>query len=343
MIADGFLTRSGVFSYRDANGKERLEYRPPAEVFAADSLESFAMVPVTDGHPNAPLTSANMKQFAVGSTGETIKQDGDHVSATIVIFDAATIAKVDAGKSELSCGYFADIDPTPGVSPEGERYDMIQRNPRGNHVAIVDRGRAGPTVRIRTDAAIMITADDRKEHTMDPELTKALTDALRQTNRADAAEVATTTEKARADAAEVATAAEKTRADKAEAERDAAVTERDTLRTDAETIKTEALAGSVADILVTDGKPDDLAGQTRRQIKVATIKRLANVEVSDDKSDDYVSARFDAAIDARKAGANALAGTKTAVGNPSAGNLSGAARARADMIAHQDNLANATE
>src|SRR5690606_32107950 len=45
------LTRTGVFVYLDGQGRERREYRPPDEVFNADSLASLKGVPVTDTHP----------------------------------------------------------------------------------------------------------------------------------------------------------------------------------------------------------------------------------------------------------------------------------------------------
>ena len=59
-------------------------------------------------------------------------------------------AAVEAGKHQLSVGYHADLDETPG-SWRGERYDAVQRNIRGNHLAIVDQGRAGPAAAIRID------------------------------------------------------------------------------------------------------------------------------------------------------------------------------------------------
>lgn len=50
--AEGYLTRSGIFVYRDAQGKTVRELRPPEEVMHADSLASFGMMPVTNEHPD---------------------------------------------------------------------------------------------------------------------------------------------------------------------------------------------------------------------------------------------------------------------------------------------------
>ena len=150
--AEGYLTRSGIFVYRDAQGKTIRELRPPEEVMHPDSLASFGLMPVTNEHPSELLTADNAKQYAVGSVSESVVPEGDKVRAVLMITDASAIEALDAGKSELSCGYTADVVQETGVW-QGQPYDAIQRNIRGNHVALVDAGRAGPACSIRMDAA----------------------------------------------------------------------------------------------------------------------------------------------------------------------------------------------
>lgn len=150
--AEGYLTRSGIFVYRDGQGNTVRELRPPEEVFHPDSLASFALVPVTNDHPSELLTADNAKQYAVGSVSESVVPEGDKVRAVLMITDASAIEALDAGKSELSCGYTADVVQEAGVW-QGQPYDAVQRNIRGNHVALVDAGRAGPACAIRMDAA----------------------------------------------------------------------------------------------------------------------------------------------------------------------------------------------
>ena len=135
-------------------------YRPPDEVFAPASLASFASKPVTLDHPPGMIDSGNWKRFAVGHAGETVAQDGDHVATDLVLTDAAAVARADAG-AELSNGYWADFHFTPGLTPDGEPYDALQRNIRGNHIALVDAGRCGPSCTVGTDApaADAMTAD----------------------------------------------------------------------------------------------------------------------------------------------------------------------------------------
>src|SRR5690606_27126345 len=80
------------------------------------------------------------------------------VDADMLITHADTIADIDKGKRELSCGYSCDLEHVPGewIDPRtgvAHRYDAIQRNIRGNHVAVVSKGRAGPEARVRLDSA----------------------------------------------------------------------------------------------------------------------------------------------------------------------------------------------
>ena len=161
--AEGYLTRSGSFVYRDAQGKTVRELRPPEEVMHADSLASFGMMPVTNDHPPELLTADNAKQYAVGAVSEQVQPDGDKLRASLMITDAKTIEAVQAGKVELSCGYTADVVAEAGTW-NGQRYDARQTNIRGNHVAIVDVGRAGPECALRMDAA----DGAAQEITMDP-------------------------------------------------------------------------------------------------------------------------------------------------------------------------------
>lgn len=151
------LTRAGIFEYRNPDGTVRRELRPAEEVFRPESMRSFAVVPFTDDHPPDMLTAANASQYAKGSTGDTIVRDDDHIRCMIGVFDEATIRKMDAGKLELSGGYTCDVDETPGTHPLWGAYDAVQRNIVGNHVALVDKGRAG-TATVRMDSAFMVQA-----------------------------------------------------------------------------------------------------------------------------------------------------------------------------------------
>lgn len=123
-------------------------FRPPEEVFSDISLSSFSNKPVTNNHPPELVDAGNSKKYSVGMSDPEVTKDGDFVKATLNIIDQEAITSIESGKVELSNGYTADIDWIPGVTPEGEQYDAIQRNIKGNHIAIVERGRAGPSCRV---------------------------------------------------------------------------------------------------------------------------------------------------------------------------------------------------
>lgn len=122
-------------------------YRPPEQVFDEASMASFAEKPVTDGHPPGMVDAQNWKRFAIGHSGPEVTTDGDHLSADLLITDADAVRRAETG-AQLSNGYHADFDFTPGTTPEREPYHAVQTNIRGNHIALVDAGRCGDTCRI---------------------------------------------------------------------------------------------------------------------------------------------------------------------------------------------------
>lgn len=163
---DAYITRAGIFSYMKADGTVIRELRPQEEVFKAESLDSAKEIPVTNDHPPVMLTSANTRQYACGWTNEKVEQDGDFIKAGVTITDADLIADItDRGKVETSCGYHCNIDPTPGVW-HGIKYDAVQRDITYNHLSVVDKGRAGPDVRLRLDAddAVMVMDDGNDDN-----------------------------------------------------------------------------------------------------------------------------------------------------------------------------------
>jgi hypothetical protein len=161
MVVRARAARAGIYDYLgseiDPEGKTFAAdqvvkvYRSEAEVFAQDSVASFLMKPVTNDHPSQPVTAANWRDYAKGVVGKALR-DGEYLAFDIVLMDEKTIADVEAGKRELSNGYASLLDFTAGETEAGEHYDAVQKQIRGNHVAVVDKGRAGPLCRI-SDAA----------------------------------------------------------------------------------------------------------------------------------------------------------------------------------------------
>jgi len=159
---EGFLTapaligRTGIQEYRaremkltDRDPNEIIRvFRPAEEVFKKDSMSSFANKPVTNNHPPELVNSKNFKEYSVGFSGNEITQDGDFIKAEIHVTDEVAIRNIEAGKVELSNGYTCDIEWIPGVTEDGVEYEAIQTNIKGNHIAIVAKGRAGSACKV---------------------------------------------------------------------------------------------------------------------------------------------------------------------------------------------------
>ena len=144
---DARLTRIGVFEYSDGD-RSWGELRTEEEVFSEDSIRSFDLSVVTDDHPEAFVSAETVRDVQVGHVGTDVRRDGDHLVASLVITDSETIRSIEDGKTELSCGYTARVIKDSGVTGDGTSFHARQTTIRGNHVAIVDRGRAGPSCRI---------------------------------------------------------------------------------------------------------------------------------------------------------------------------------------------------
>lgn len=121
--------------------------RDEAVVFDSASVRSFIGKPITDDHPAEAVNASNWRDHGRGVIMGAIR-DGDHLVFDLVLMDAGTIAKVEAGKAELSNGYSAGIEFGDFTAADGTKCQARQTSIAGNHVAIVDRGRAGPTCRI---------------------------------------------------------------------------------------------------------------------------------------------------------------------------------------------------
>lgn len=151
------VARTGVLRYSDPSGRTWGEYRPPEEVLAEDSLATLRGATVTDLHPQDLVSPESYRELVRGHAHDDVAtEEGRYVAATLAINDADLCRKVLTGeRRDVSAGYTCEVEPTPGVTPEGEAYDGIQRRIRFNHVAVGPRGwgRSGTDVGLRLDGA----------------------------------------------------------------------------------------------------------------------------------------------------------------------------------------------
>lgn len=153
---EGRVARTGVQEYTDASGALHGEFRSDEEV--RRSLPGFARSPLTNNHPPQMVTPTNAKQYVEGAVGEAELHADGWVTAPLTLYTADAIAAMKAGRCQVSVGYSCEVVDESGEY-EGTPYSHCQRNISVNHVAIVDRARAGPEARIRLDAGDAIAGD----------------------------------------------------------------------------------------------------------------------------------------------------------------------------------------
>lgn len=148
--------REGILRYRNADGSERRELVTLDAV--KDTARTIARAAVTLEHPAEGFVSAtNVDKLGVGDVdGEVaVEEDaqGGFARVKLAVRRKDAIDAVGAGTQELSPGYDVTLDETPGEHPTFGRYDARQVGRDVNHLAIVPKGRGGPTVRLRADSA----------------------------------------------------------------------------------------------------------------------------------------------------------------------------------------------
>jgi len=124
-------------------GKVYMLLRDPQELERA--APTFRNLPLLIQH--VPVSAEEpRKDLVVGSTGSDVEFNAPYLSVSLSVWDAPAIAGIESkDQAELSSAYRYTPDMTPGVY-EGTEYDGVMRNIVGNHVALVDVGRAGPDV-----------------------------------------------------------------------------------------------------------------------------------------------------------------------------------------------------
>lgn len=117
--------------------------RDPEELEKA--APTFNNLPLLNKH--IPVSADEpQKEVIAGTTGsDTVFEDG-YLKCSLAVWDAEAIAGIESGEQvELSSAYHYTADMTAGEF-EGRHYDGVMRDIVGNHVALVDVGRAGRDV-----------------------------------------------------------------------------------------------------------------------------------------------------------------------------------------------------
>jgi hypothetical protein len=123
-----------------------------------DPEELARSAPTWNGLPllikHTPLTANDHdRDVVVGALGGDAAFRAPYLDNSLTVWDGQAIAGIESGQQrQLSGGYHYKADMTPGVW-NGVNYDGVMREIRGNHVALVETGRAGNDVMVM-DAAM---------------------------------------------------------------------------------------------------------------------------------------------------------------------------------------------
>lgn len=149
VCVDAILARTGKQTYLEKelfddkkNSTEQIEVlRTENEVFDEKTIASFENKPITIEHPESFVDIKNHKELSVGFVRDVQKKNiegDDFLVGNLIITNKEAIDIVNKGKKYLSCGYDCDI--------VNENDQWLQKNIRGNHIALCDNPRAGNTM-----------------------------------------------------------------------------------------------------------------------------------------------------------------------------------------------------
>lgn len=146
LCRDVQIARTGLMIYGPHElplepGKDGLIHVTRDEQELAASAPSFEGKAITVSHPEEFLGPGNSRELTCGHM-RNVRMEGLFLISDLLVTDAEAIEAVRSKKlREVSLGYDADYEQeTPGLAR--------QVNIRGNHVALVESGRCGPTCAI---------------------------------------------------------------------------------------------------------------------------------------------------------------------------------------------------
>lgn len=175
------ISKEGVFDYSGAqighgDNPNRIfkVYRPAEELSDPECIQSFRLLPFINDHVMLGSEDEGMtppeRKGVEGMIGEEVYFDAPYLRGNLRIVSESLKGAIKAGKVELSPGYRCTYEMTPGVF-NGQQYDAIQRNIRGNHLALVDEGRTGPDVSVLDTMTFTVDSSTLKEAVMADEVT----------------------------------------------------------------------------------------------------------------------------------------------------------------------------
>ena len=167
-VKDNPISKAGVFQYLGKNISNELEpdriynvWRPESELNNQETINSFKLVPWIPYHEMLGKDFTPAEDVGVqGTTGEQIYYKDGKLLANIKVYGEKLAKIIEDGIKELSLGFRCLWEITSGTTPDGESYDVIQREIRGNHLASVPSGRMGSDVAVMDRSVFALDQND---------------------------------------------------------------------------------------------------------------------------------------------------------------------------------------
>lgn len=327
------VTKPGVYPYGRDDGSIQFELKHPEDIYSDHTVGSCNAKPVTDDHPDEPVNMKNIKAYGKGMSHTDASVQGGGIMVGFTIWDEDLIEKVYDGKREISLGFMTDLVAEDGTY-EGQNYQFRQTNVDVNHIAIVDQGRVGPEAAIKGDSSGW--RKDSAAWQVDHKENKSGGGSMPTIKIDNKDYEVDSVVKSRIDALET-----------KEQQLDTVTKERDTLQgtVDANKTKIDNLEQELKDAKESGPSHEDMqkavdarlalidsarnyldedfdyTTKSDKDIKVAVIQKADENFKADDKSDEYINARFDGTVSVyqsngfQSTGANQMKGTNDSVGD----------------------------
>ena len=122
-------------------------FRPEEAIADPDAIKSFRDIPLINDHEmlsgfqeDGDSVTAPEDYGIDGVMTSNVYYDAPWMRGDLKIFSREMQDALSSGKKDLSLGYSCDFEVRPGVF-NGQPYEVVQTNMRGNHIALVDVGR----------------------------------------------------------------------------------------------------------------------------------------------------------------------------------------------------------
>lgn len=161
-------------------------YRPASELSKPSTINSVKGIPLLLDH--APVSPDDLREDQlVGSLGDAAKWDGTYLRCNLNILAKKAQDHIkDHSMRELSLSY-AYTPVIKAGSFKGKHYDIVMKDIKANHLALVEAGRAGSDVRVCD--SLPMELKQMEENTNVLEVLNKLLDEVQKQNQNNAAAV----------------------------------------------------------------------------------------------------------------------------------------------------------